>query len=249
MKGKMIRRLTATALAVLMVGTAVPDGSLFKGVFGGNTAYADTINSVTVTEYGYDTATDTLTSTDKVFNNLTVVMPELIQNTEEGAGLTSCNLIVTGDTTIDDYVYIRKGCTVNLVVNEGVTLTCSKGIGCGLATDGTYATLNIYGKGKIVSKGAAKVAGIGGKKDESNGIINIHGTTIEATGGKHGAGIGGGEDTKDATDSNTIKIYNADITAKGGIDGAGIGGGDNQIGAKTYIYRSTIVASSEKHGA
>lgn len=154
------------------------------------------------------------------------------------------NLVLSGRLNV------VKGAVVNLVVPEGKTLTCKEGISCGYDKNNKYGTLNIYGTGKIVTTGKGNAAGIGGDNDETNGYITVHGTEIEATGGKHAAGIGGGEGGKDPNENSpTIKIYDGKITATGGIDGAGIGGGDEQPGARTYIYGGDITASSKKHGA
>ena len=196
--------------------------------------------AVTYTEYSWNDSA--LETTEKTVTDYTVVTSSL-------SSMTSGTYVVNADTTIENYVTVQKGKTANLIVMDGVTLTCKKGIGCGLNKDNKYASLNIYGTGKIVATGKSKAAGIGGDDDETNGNITIHGTTIEATGGKHGAGVGGGEGGKDPNDEVSIKIFAGDITATGGIDAAGIGGGDEQQGAKTYIYSGKITASSEKHGA
>lgn len=181
----------------------------------------------------------------------TVVTKDLMTNSSGGTGkgLTSGTYVVTSNTTVDERVEIVKGAEVDLVIQPDVTLTCSKGIGCGYNKKGEYATLNICGSGKLVATGSDKTAGIGGGDDETSGDILVHGCTVEATGGKHGAGIGGGEGGRDPDDKTSIKIFAGDITATGGVDGAGIGGGDEQQGAKTYIYGGKIDASSEKHGA
>ncbi len=240
---KQVKRLLCIMLAL----------SLALCVFGITpiTAKADQ-PAISFTEYSWNEGTKTLQSTTRTTSSYTVVTSDLITNSSDGTGtgLMSGTYVVNADTTIDNYVYIRKDQTVDLIVNDGVTLTCKKGIGCGYDQDNKAATLNIYGSGKIVATGDKYVAGIGGKDDETNGWITIHGTTIEATGGKHGAGIGGGEGGKDPDKTSpTITIFAGNITATGGIDGAGIGGGDSQPGARTYIYSGTITASSKKHGA
>ena len=197
--------------------------------------------AVTYIEYSWNGSA--LETTEKTVTDYTVVNSSL-------SSMTNGTYVVNADTTIEGYVTVQKGATANLVVMDGVTLTCNKGIGCGLNKNNEYASLNIFGTGKIVATGKGKAAGIGGDNDETNGSITIHGTTIEATGGKHGAGIGGGEGGKDPDASSPIiTIYDGNITATGGIDGAGIGGGDEQPGARTYIYGGTIDASSKKHGA
>ena len=207
--------------------------------------------AVSYTKYSWDESTNTLSSTTETTTKYTVVTKDLIKESSGGTGkgLLSGTYVVNSDTTIEDYVYIRKGCTVNLIVQSGVTLTCKKGIGCGYDKNKEYATLNIFGSGKIVTTGEKYTAGIGGKDNEASGNISIHGTTITAKGGYGGAGIGGGDGGKDPDGTTSIRIYDGTINATGGKYGAGIGGGDEQPGAHTYIYGGTITATSEGKGA
>ena len=188
------------------------------------------------------TTTETVTS-----GNYTAVTGNLIKDNPDG--LTSGNYVVFSSATINEYLYIRTGCTVNLIVLSGATLTAKKGIGCGLDKNGQYASLNIYGTGTVKAYGDDLVAGIGGKNDETNGNIAIHGATVVATGGHHAAGIGGGDGGKDPDGTTSIKIYQGTVNATGGTDGAGIGGGNCQPGAHTYIYDGTVTAQGGKHGA
>ena len=244
MKRKVFKRLVAAVIALAMVGTSLPEN--FDSFL--MTASAQT--AVTYTEYSWNGTS--VQGTQNTVTSYTVVTKDLVKNSSDGTGkgLTSGTYVVKSNTTVEDYIYIRKGTTVNLIVQDGVTLTCKKGIGCGYDKNNEAARLNIYGGGTIVTTGEGKAAGIGGRDDETNGWITIHGTTIEATGGNHAAGIGGGEGGKDPNENSpTITIYKGDITAVGGTDGAGIGGGDEQPGARTYIYDGTVKASSNKHGA
>ncbi|MCR5479821.1 MAG: hypothetical protein K6F27_08175, partial [Ruminococcus sp.] len=250
MKGKTVKRLAAFAVALAMIGSSLSAELGGIGLFDGFSLTASAAQeAVSYTVYSWNNSTKTLSETTKTITDYKVVTKDIIKNSEDGNGILSGTYVVTQNTTVEDHLYIRKGCTVNLIVPKGVTLTCNKGIGCGYDKNKELATLNIYGGGKIVANGMKYAAGIGGKDDETNGIITIHGTTIEATGGKHAAGIGGGEGGQDPDGTTSIKIYAGDITATGGIDGAGIGGGDCQPGAHTYIYSGNITASSQKHGA
>ena len=248
MKGKIVKRLAAFAVALAMIGSSLPAELGSIGLFDGFSLTASAADTISYTAYKWEN--NALTQTTETVSDYTVVTKDIIKNSPDGKGLLSGTYVVTENTTVEDYVYIRKGQTVNLIVPKGVTLTCKQGIGCGYDKNKEYATLNIYGEGKIVANGKKYAAGIGGKDDETNGNITIHGTEIEATGGHHGAGIGGGEGGQDPNESSpTITIYAGKITANGGMDGAGIGGGDEQPGARTYIYGGDITASSEKHGA
>ncbi|MBR5973956.1 MAG: InlB B-repeat-containing protein [Clostridiales bacterium] len=160
--------------------------------------------------------------------------------------------VVKGTVETDKYIYVKKGCTANLIVPSGNTLKCHQGIGCGYNKKGEYATLNIFGDGKIeanASEGRRYAAGIGGDDNETNGNIRIHGTEIHARGGYHGAGIGGGAAGKDPDGTTSIIIYSAIVYADGGDEAAGIGGGNEQPGAHTYIYSGRITATGGKLGA
>ncbi len=243
-----MKRIKAKGIAVAVTVLAV------LGLLGGlpSRASADS-DSVIYTEYSWN---EGLKSLETVAHEVSAADYKVLTNDlvklycgTWGLGLTDGTYVVTSNTTIDRYVYVKKGATVNLVVSEGATLTCKQGIGCGYNKEKQAATLNIYGTGKIITTGKDKAGGIGGNDDEASGNITVHGTTIEATGGKHGAGIGGGEGGQDPDGTTSITIFAGKITAKGGADGAGIGGGDQQPGAHTYIYSGNITASSAKHGA
>ncbi len=96
--------------------------------------------------------------------------------------------------------------------------------------------LNILGQtagtGKLIAKGGAGGAGIGGNSDNNSLAITISGGEIEATGGSNAAGIGSGDCTSSAT-GNTggdITILGGKVTATGGANAAGIGTGYSQSG-------------------
>ena len=79
-------------------------------------------------------------------------------------------------------------------------------------------------KGTVTATGGKNGAGIGGGDGVSGNHITITGGTVTATGGQKGAGIGGG----DGVSGNHITIAGGTVTAIGGnFRGAGIGGGKN----------------------
>lgn len=136
----------------------------------------------------------------------------------------------------------------------------------------SYVTLNIYGQnnntGKLIANasddpsspgiGTAYHTGTHHAAWEKSGPINIYGGTIDATGGKFAAGIGGnGVDTvvdEENRCSGPINIYGGNITAVGGggglpifgwASGAGIGSG--ALGENIdpiMIYGGDIFASN-----
>ena len=77
--------------------------------------------AVTYIEYSWNGSA--LETTEKTVTDYTVVNSSL-------SSMTNGTYVVNADTTIEGYVTVQKGATANLVVMDGVTLTCNKGIGC-----------------------------------------------------------------------------------------------------------------------
>ena len=75
--------------------------------------------------------------------------------------------------------------------------------------------------GKLTATGGQHGAGIGGGNGGTGSDITISGGEITATGGTFGAGIGGG----DQGSGSGITISGGEVKATGGLGGAGIGGG------------------------
>ena len=154
------------------------------------------------------------------------------------------------DANTDWQLFLSVTGTVNLVIKDDVTFQTDKGIE---VLDGS--TLNIYGQkadsGTIIAKAENKDdpgrAGIGGKEDNSNGNIVIHGGTITAAGATEGAGIGAGDEA--GAYGGSIVIYGGTITATGGKLAAGIGGGDGSSGGPITIYGGTVTANAGEQGA
>lgn len=153
--------------------------------------------------------------------------------------------------------------TVNLIINDGVTLNAKKGIQVHRGN-----TLNIYtqqsGTGIIKANGDIGNSGIGGGyvkgrsgtfEDKSCGTINIYGGTIEAKGGDSGAGIGSGYVKSETTDGGTINIYGGTITAWGNDGSAGIGSGEISDAGKftnpqtIHIYGGNVTAYNGGRGS
>ena len=83
-------------------------------------------------------------------------------------------------------------------------------------------------------------SGIGGGSGGSGSNITISGGTVEATGGKNGSGIGGGGI---GSGSDITIDGNAEVTAKGGKYGSGIGGGLTGSGSNITISGSAKVTA------
>ena len=141
--------------------------------------------------------------------------------------------------------------TVNIILCGDYTLNC-----WAMINVASGHALNIYVKkgstGTLVAKSGSHNAGIGSIENISAGKINIHGGTIEATGGMYGAGIGGGHIRgfdADAT-KGALTIYDGTVTAMGGQYGAGIGGGSYaDYSGNIIIYGGTITATAGENAA
>ena len=171
--------------------------------------------AITYTEYSWNGSA--LVMVDRTVTDYTVVDSNL-------STMTGGTYVVNSDTTIENYVTVQKGATANLVVTDGVTLTCKKGIGCGLNKNNEYASLNIFGTGKIVATGKSKVAGIGGDGNMTNGRFVMLGGDVKVSSGEAGAGIGGGRESDH-------------IGGEGGT--CYIGGGSLKVFPMPEIYQAT----------
>ena len=106
------------------------------------------------------------------------------------------------------------------------------------------------GSGSLKATGGKYGAGIGGGNYGSGENITITGGRVNATGGWGSAGIGGGNYGRGNYGSGkNITIKGGTVTAKGGDCGAGIGGGNGGIGENIKITDGTVTATGGIHGA
>ena len=92
-------------------------------------------------------------------------------------------------------------------------------------SDNVALTITSSENGKLTATGGKYGAGIGGGNGEDGSNITISGEVqVTATGGERGAGIGGGLNSNGEGIKITIS-GDAQVMAKGGWKGAGIGGG------------------------
>ena len=101
------------------------------------------------------------------------------------------------------------------------------------------------GSGSLKATGGKYGAGIGGGQYGRGKNITIKGGTVTATGGEDGAGIGGGE----FESAEAITITGGTVTATGGEQGAGIGGGRMGSGQNITITSGTVTAAGGQYGA
>ena len=101
------------------------------------------------------------------------------------------------------------------------------------------------GSGSLKATGGKYGAGIGGGNYGSGENITITGGRVNATGGWGSAGIGGGNYGRGNYGSGkNITIKGGTVTAKGGDCGAGIGGGNGGIGENINITSCAEHASA-----
>ena len=106
------------------------------------------------------------------------------------------------------------------------------------------------GSGSLKATGGKYGAGIGGGNYGSGENITITGGRVNATGGWGSAGIGGGNYGRGNYGSGkNITITGGTVTAKGGDCGAGIGGGNGGIGENITINGGTVNAKGGSQGA
>ena len=106
------------------------------------------------------------------------------------------------------------------------------------------------GSGSLKATGGKYGAGIGGGNYGSGENITITGGRVNATGGWGSAGIGGGNyGSGNYGSGKTITIKGGTVTAKGGDCGAGIGGGDGGIGENITITGGRVNATGGWGGA
>ena len=106
------------------------------------------------------------------------------------------------------------------------------------------------GSGSLKATGGKYGAGIGGGEYYSGENITITGGRVNATGGWGSAGIGGGNyGSGNYGSGKNITIKGGTVTAKGGDCGAGIGGGNGGIGENITITGGTVTAKGGDCGA
>ena len=101
-------------------------------------------------------------------------------------------------------------------------------------------TVTILGNGSLNATGRKYGAGIGGNDETTCGNIIIEGGIITATGGERAAGIGSGY----RGSYRNITIAGGNVTATGGKDAAGIGGGTSNSSCGDITIEGGIVEAT-----
>ena len=276
MKTKICKRIVSSAAALAMLGTSLPANVVQIGLFDkfaitasadsqyyyikktwypvaqnlvSNTVYLDSANfNPLIPGTSFTPAYDNIMTYTDADENVWWYVQKNTDLSERVYAKGSFSLSFEGGLTP---TIVLKG-SLNIILADGVTLNCPKGIGVNAGT-----TLNIYGQengtGKIVAGSDSNKAAIGSddQDDDSGtngaGTINIYGGTVEAASGTDAAGIGGGNEAG----NGNITIYGGTVTAAGGDYGAGIGTGDEPetTPGTITIYGGTVTATGGKQGA
>ena len=214
---------------------------VFALAFGGNVpAFAASVSYVNRTT----DANGKVTETNETCTNYTVVASDTMK-WSDGWYVVNSEVTIGSRVTVSGTVYLILCDGATLTVNGGITLTSGQ-------------SLTIYGQtgdtGTLtVSAVEDDMAGIGGAgQGKSGGTITIKGGTVNTTGGRWAAGIGGGgrlEQVSFGGVGGTTNIYGGTVNTTGGIWAAGIGGGDYGAGGTTNIYGGMINATGTNGGA
>ena len=151
----------------------------------------------------------------------------------------------TGGTTNNTVtIKAEENQTANVTLS-GVNIDTSNSGDAAVTTEGKgNVTIELDGSNTV--KSGDKHAGVE-KNNEGNLTIadeNKDGS-LNATGGKHGAGIGGGRQG----DGSNITVSGGEVTATGGENGAGIGGGYQGAGSGITIENGEVKATGGENGA
>ena len=123
-------------------------------------------------------------------------------------------------STTSERIIVSPGVTANISLsNVNINMSSTNNI---CAFDITGATVNLTLVGDNILRSGENKAGIQVPEGAFLEISNSSTGTLTVTGGRNGAGIGGGDYVK----AGSITIKNGTINSTGGYNGAGIGGGN-----------------------
>ena len=184
---------------------------------------------------------------------------------DQTANVTLDNVEINASSTAQAAVDVTGSGNTNIELNGNNTLTSGYGH-AGLEHNKTddSGTLTIQDEknddgsakgsasdttGSLTATGGYHGAGIGGS-DKQDGQATITGGEIIANGGSQGAGIGGGAGDTDAVGGDgDVTISGGTITATGGRLGAGIGGGAYGNGTVTVTDGDITAKATGNYGA
>ena len=140
---------------------------------------------------------------------------------------------------------------VNIELNGTNTVVSGKAhAGVEKNNEGNLTIADKDNNGSLNATGGKFGAGIGGGNKGAGTDITISGGEVSATGGAYGAGIGGGSDDHgNKGNGNDIKVSGGTVKAQGGENGAGIGGGKGGNGTDIGITNGKVTATGGDSGA
>ena len=205
----MKRRLFALALALLLA-VSLPVSALARDWY-----IDDGDITISATESGQTVSQGNTTEADDA--------PVIKQ--KDSSKSTSNTITIDADENATANVTLDG---VNIDIGDALERNGTAGI---RTTGDGNVTIELDGNNSV--KSAADAAGL--QKNNSGNLTIKDGNTtagkLEATGGRGGAGIGGGANKS----ASNITITGGEVTAKGGTNGAGIGGGWNGSGGNLSV--------------
>ena len=251
----MLRKFFAFTLALLLVGT-IPLGALAEEY--------DLVNGSITVEAKED---GQYVSQVGVADNVKQTTETVIKQTDSDTKSTENTITIkadkgqTADVTISDVnidVSSKGEAAISAEGDGNVTIELEgsnvatsgeRHAGVEKSNGGNLTITDADADGSLNAAGGKYGAGIGGGYRQDASNITIEGGTIEAIGGKSAAGIGGGL----SGSGSNITIEDGNITASGGFlgmdGGAGIGGGGRGNGSDITINGGTVNANGGGSGA
>lgn len=172
---------------------------------------------------------------DLTDGSIIITAPEGEQQTVTQNGVTEADAapVITG--TSASTLTVQGGGEASVTLDNACLVTG----GCAVSVvEDTQLVLTVKGENRIVS--GLLFAGI--QVEDGNRLTLTGDGSLDVTGGKGGAGIGG----SGGGDCGCITIQSGQITAKSSGQGAGIGGGRNGSGGNITITGGTVLAASGK---
>ena len=135
---------------------------------------------------------------------------------------------------------------VNIELNGTNTVVSGKAhAGVEKNNEGNLTIADKDNNGSLNATGGKFGAGIGGGNKGAGTDITISGGEVSATGGEYGAGIGGG-----CSGAGTnITVSGGEVSTTGGENGAGIGGGYGGAGTNITVSGGEVSATGGAYGA
>ena len=185
--------------------------------------------TLTVTATSGSNFTGSKSLTFQVVDYISVTAATTTMNSDYGLVYRADN-----DVTVGERITISGD--VMLILDEGKTLTASKGIELSAGNK-----LTIEGKGSLYAYGEDYKAGIGAR-EVGTLVIN---SNVAARGGNNAAGLGGSSNN---TSGGTIIINGGEVVAQGGFCAAGIGGGLVGVCGTITINGGKVIAVGGDNG-